>query len=230
MKLNTKKWTAKESEAKKQETVKSKIHNLLIVDESGSMTSIYQTALDGMNETLQSIRDTFRQYPEQKQEVTLVTFDDNHYNEIFRSTPVEKTRDLTKKDYRPCGCTPLFDAVGRAVTTLSKEVKEGEGVLVTIITDGMENASCEYTLQDIKNLIEQFTEKGWLFTYIGANQDAMTVGKTMSINATLNFDANDVGMKEMWIKERRARGKFYTQARETDPLDASKKLNNSNFF
>lgn len=224
---NTKGWWAKET--KNQETKSGKIHNLIIVDESGSMGMIYEAALTGMNETLGSIRSDAAENPETVHEVTLVTFDTAHYKEIFQSTPVGQTRDLTTADYRPCGGTPLFDAIGKAVTSLRKKVKQGENVLVTIITDGMENASCEYSSADIKALVEELSSKGWLFSYIGANQDAMAVGNSISIKASMNFEASDKGMADMWDVERNARKKFYEVHREHG-ADAPNILNDENFF
>ena len=228
-KKNTKGWVAKDDNQQKEMPKAGKIHNLLIVDESGSMRSIYNAALTGMNETLQSIKNDASENPETQHEVTLVTFDTEHYNEIFRSTPAKEIREITSKDYQPGGCTPLYDAVGRAVNTLRKNVKENENVLVTIITDGMENASCEYTIQDIKALIDELSEQGWLFTYIGANQDALRVGRSMSINATMNYEANDASMTEMWVKERNSRSKFYAKHRESG-YASTRMMNNSDFF
>lgn len=206
---NTKEWTAKAENSK--ESVKpgaSKIHNLIIVDESGSMSSLYNAALTGMNETLETIRQLAKDCPGQKQEVTLVTFDTGHYNQIFKSAPVEQTRVLTPQDYRPRGGTPLYDAMGKALTDLEPEVKEKEAVLVTVITDGYENASCEFSLADIRALVERLDSAGWVFTYIGANQDSAAVGASMGIADTLDFKADEVSMKQMWEEERNARVEF----------------------
>lgn len=211
---NTKGWTAKtENEMKVQPGV-TKVHNLIIVDESGSMHSIYNAALSGMNETLNSIRKLAAEYPEQAQEVTLVTFDSSHYNKIFDSTPAAKTRELNTNDYRPGACTPLYDALGKALTELEPMVKEKEAVLVTVITDGYENASCEFSLADIRALVERLDNAGWLFSYIGANQDAAAVGGSMGIIDTLNFEANEDSMNCMWKTQIDARNDFITQSRD----------------
>ena len=78
-------------------------------------------------------------------------------------------------------------------------------VLVTILTDGEENASKEYNGRTIKQLIEDLKAKGWTFTYIGANQDVEKVGATLSITNTLSFQANEADMQQMFAKEKRAR-------------------------
>lgn len=227
-KQNTKNWTAKESEKTAVKPGVTKIHNLIIVDESGSMQSLYHAALTGMNETLNNIRKIAEECPEQAQEVTLVTFDTSHYNKIFDSTPVADTRQLTRNDYRPGGCTPLYDAMGKALTELEGKVKEKEAVLVTVITDGMENASCEYSLADIRALVERLDKEGWVFTYIGANQDAEAVGNSMGIVDNLNFHADFDGMTTMWEQERMMRTNFAKESRIAD--FNPKKMKRGNMF
>lgn len=216
MKTNNKNWTAKPETPKAVNPGVKKIHNLLIVDESGSMHSIYNAALTGMNDTLNTIRKSARECPEQTQEVTLVTFDTGHYNKIFDCVKAEETRNLTTSDYRPGGCTPLYDAMGRALTELEPKVKEKEAVLVTVITDGYENASSEYSLNDIRALVERLDKAGWLFSYIGANQDSAAVGESMGISDTLNFVASDEGTAEMFACENFAREEFVKMSRNDD--------------
>lgn len=226
-KRNTKGWSAKEKVETTAAGVK-KVHNLIIVDESGSMSSLYNAALSGMNETLKTIRQNADTYPEQSQEVTLVTFDTSHYNEIFSSTPASKTRLLTQRDYRPGGCTPLYDALGKALTELEPKVQENEAVLVTVITDGYENASCEFSLKDIRALVDRLDKAGWVFSYIGANQDAAAVGNSMGITDTLNFEANEDSMAHMWATERNSRNEFLKQSR--DASFNPKTFKRGNFF
>ena len=227
-KQNSKGWTAKTENEKKAAPGVKKIHNLIIVDESGSMSSLYNVALTGMNETLETIRQAAAEAPEQTQEVTLVTFDSSHYNKIFDSVPAGETRKLTTADYHPCACTPLYDAMGRGLTELEKKVKENESVLVTVITDGYENASCEFTLAEIKALVERLDKAGWLFSYIGANQDSAAVGRSMGISDTLDFCATEEGMNDMWVCERNARKEFYKVSQRAD--FAPKEFERGSFF
>lgn len=216
-KRNTKSWTAKkENEKPAVNPGVKKVHNLIIVDESGSMSVIYGAALNGMNDTLKKIRQLASECPEQEQEVTLVTFDTGHYNEIFRSSPAEKTRTITRNDYRPNGATPLYDAMGKALNDLEGKVKENEAVLVTVITDGYENASCEYSLADIRALVERLDSAGWLFTYIGANQDSSRVGAEMGIADTLDFCADAESTAKMWNEQNESREAFVRMSRTPD--------------
>lgn len=188
---------------------KVKVHNLIILDESGSMMSIYQPALDGVNETLQTIRGAQEEHPEQDHFVTLVTFDTGHFNQIYLDTPASKAIDLNTQQYRPNGGTPLFDAMGRSINELRSKVAKEDIVLVTIITDGYENASREYDGKAIKSLVEAMRAEGWVFTYIGANQDVDVVAESMAIKHRMAFSADAASTKAMFEKERMARKKFH---------------------
>lgn len=206
-KLNSK------SEAKPEENVNGKrmVHNLLILDESGSMQSIYQPALTGVNETLQTIRESQKEHTDQEHFVTLVAFDSSHYNQIYKDSPAGKAKNITKEQYRPGGCTPLFDAMGRSISELRSVAGKDDVVLVTIITDGYENASREYDGKAIKALVEAMKSQGWVFTYIGANQDVEAVANAMSIDNHLCFEASLSGASNMFNKEIRCRKKFFSK-------------------
>lgn len=192
---------------------KVRVHNLIILDESGSMSSIYQPALTGVNETLHTIREAQKDHSDQEHFVTLVAFDSTHYNQIYKNTPAEKAIDITEEQYRPGGCTPLYDAMGRSLTELRSHAGMNDVVLVTIITDGYENASREYNGKAIKALVEAMKAKGWVFTYIGANQDVEAVASSMSIDNHLQFEATHNGATDMFEKENRCRQRFFNNIR-----------------
>lgn len=191
-----------------------RVHNLIIIDESGSMHSIYRPALTGLNETLQTIREAQKEHPDQKHFVSLIAFDSGHYNQIYNNVPADKTIDITELQYRPCGCTPLYDAMGRSINDLRRHVAKGDIVLVTIITDGYENASQEYSGKAIKALVESMKAEGWVFTYIGANQNVEAVAASMSIDNGLSFDADDASTGEMFARERASRKRFFGRISE----------------
>ena len=196
-----------------------RVYNLIILDESGSMSAIRQEALTGVNETLQTIRMAKEEHSNQEQFVTLVTFDTGHYNEIYKGTPAGDAIDITPDQYWPNGGTPLYDTMGRAITELRNHIEYINSkneprpiVLVTIITDGYENASREYNGPAIKALIEEMRKQDWVFTYIGANQDVEKVAASMAINNHMAFAADSEGTKAMFCKDRRARSKFFDKA------------------
>ena len=200
-----------------------RVHNLIIVDESGSMSSIYQSALTGLNETLQTIREAQMEHENQEHIVWLVTFDTGHFKQIYANTPAEKTEDITPEQYRPCGGTPLYDAMGKSINQLRQMATADDVVLVTVITDGYENASREYNGKAIKALVEEMRVKGWVFTYIGANQDVEAVAASMSIDNHLAFQEDEEGTQAMFARECRSRKKFFGKLNDNIPMcDISK--------
>ncbi|MCQ2360483.1 MAG: hypothetical protein MJ009_03245 [Paludibacteraceae bacterium] len=190
---------------------KEKIYNLIIVDESGSMEHLLKSTLSGLNEVISSIRAAQQKYADtQEHFVSVLAFCDYERRYIYEDTPVADVRQITERDYHPCGCTPLYDATGMALTRL--EVKSGDDVhsnqLVTIITDGLENSSKEYEAQSIKSLIERLTKKGWSFSYMGTGHDVKSVADLLSISNSFSFSNDNSGAKTMF----EATGKAYSRA------------------
>ena len=194
-----------------QNTTPMNIYDVIILDESGSMSSIYQQALTGINEVIGGIRRNQEDFPSQRHFVTIVTFEGNGvYGIKMRRdrVPVEYVKDFTGSDYRPGGCTPLYDAMGKTLSELEEQVHEGDRVFATVITDGYENSSSEYSGTAVKKFVERLRKKGWTFAYIGANQDAVEVAKELNIPNALNFDATPEGTVKMCIKYRKANRLF----------------------
>ena len=189
--------------------MKQRVFNLIILDESGSMCSIEKQAIDGVNETVQTIRAAQKKHEDQEHYLTLVSFNSDAVKTIYENVEAEKVEELTGEQYQPACCTPLYDAMGNALTRLSKNVADNDAVLVTVITDGYENASREYDGKAIKSLVESLKSKGWVFTYIGANQDVEKVAATISITNTLKFKATSEGTHAMFAKESKSRSRFF---------------------
>ena len=132
---------------------------------------------------------------------------------IIDTKPITQVNDLTKDDYCPNGCTPLYDAMGKSLTALEKKVTEDDQVLVTIITDGMENSSREYSGAMICELVKRLRSKGWTFVYIGANQDAVKVAKRMNIDNAMNFQATHMDTRRMWNDYKGSTSAYYEKVR-----------------
>lgn len=194
----------------KQDPIPTKrVHNLIVVDESGSMSVIRKQAFTGMNETLQTVRQMQKQFPDQQQRVTLLTFDSSHTTWHYDNTPASRTRDLSWKAYNPCGCTPLYDAIGKGISKVNAQIKDGDHVLVTIITDGEENSSEEWTLKMIRTMIEKLKKQNWTFTLIGTdNLDVETMARSFAIDEHLEFHQDVEGTKAMFARERRSRERY----------------------
>lgn len=189
--------------------MKQKIYNLVILDASGSMYSIKNEAIAGVVETIQTIRTAQADNAEQEQLFSLVVFNGKQINTVYDRMPISRVSDFTEKDYVPTDNTPLYDAMGNSIANLQRYIDEDDNVLVTIITDGYENSSMEWNRQRVFQLVEDLKKKNWLFTYIGANQDAMAVGKSMGIQNSMNFCSDAEGTKRMFLKEKVSRIKFY---------------------
>jgi hypothetical protein len=186
------------------------IINLMILDASGSMESIYNQALSGVNETIQTIRMSQKDHPELQQCLTLVSFNSgkDYLNVKYSATPIDEVKEITREDYIACGCTALYDAMGEMISELKRKMTPEDRVLVTVITDGYENASIHWSGPQIKSLVEELRHQGWTFTYIGANQDVEAVAGSMGIRNTLAFEETEEETAKMFKKDRSAR-KFF---------------------
>ncbi|MBR5892653.1 MAG: VWA domain-containing protein [Bacteroidaceae bacterium] len=179
--------------------MKKRIFNLIIIDESGSMMGIKKAAIDSVNETIQTIRSAQKNHEEQEHYVTLVTFNDC-IRTVYDCVPVNEVKELTDSSYHPDCSTALYDAMGFSMNALRPKVAEEDNVLVTIVTDGYENASKEFNRLSINVLVNELKGKGWIFAYIGANHDVESVATSLSIKNTLRFRTDDEGTKIMSSK------------------------------
>ena len=173
------------------------------------MSIIRKQAFVGMNETLQTVRKMQEKFPDQQQSVTLLTFDTGHTTWHYNNTPAAQTNDLDWKAYCPGGGTPLYDAIGLGVSKLNAQVEDGDHVLVTIITDGEENSSAEWTLKMVRTMIEKLKKQGWTFTLIGTdNLDVETMARSFAIDEHMEFQQSEAGTSAMWAHERSCRERF----------------------
>ena len=187
-----------------------RIINLIILDASGSMESIYNQALSGTNETIQTIRMGQKDHPELQQSLTLASFNSgkDYLKVKYSATPIDEVKEITKEDYVAYGCTALYDAMGEMISELKRKITDEDRVLVTVITDGYENASTHWSGPQIKSLVEELRQTGWTFTYIGANQDVEAVAGSMGIRNTLAFEETNEGTKAMFARDSMSRRRF----------------------
>ena len=195
---------------------KHQVFNLIILDESGSMQSIKQATISGFNEVVQTVKGMELQFPEQEHFISLVTFNGLGVKTLLFNEPVTKLELIDGEKYQPDSMTPLFDAMGSSMLRL-REVTDAltaYNVLVTILTDGQENASREFSGEAIKKMIDELSMKNWTFTYIGANHDVVDFALKISITNTMKFEANEADMKQMFDKEKRARMNYSQNIRD----------------
>ena len=145
---------------------------VFILDKSGSMCNLVDDTIGGYNALLKQNKMT-----EGEALVSTVLF--NHKSQVLHErVPIEDVALLTSRDYVPSGCTALLDAVGGAIRyhervqhILPPELRP-EHTLFCITTDGLENASKEYSYARVKRMISAAQERGWEFMFLGANIDA----------------------------------------------------------
>ena len=200
---------------------KHQVHNLIILDESGSMESIKEPIISGFNELVQSIKGIEKQFPEQEHFITFVTFNTAGRKVIHFMDPVAKLKKISGSTYKPSEMTPLFDAMGNSITGLRQALGEQTdyNVLVTVLTDGLENASKEYTGNAIKKLVEDMKMAGWTFTYIGTDHDVESIAKSISITNVMYFSKDSSGVNELFRKERNARAMYSQKIRNKENTD-----------
>lgn len=193
-----------------------KVYNLIILDESGSMASIQQATMNTFNELIQSIAGETTKKDHREQWINFFSFNGAGIKEQITLQKVSSLMLLNEENYRPDSATPLFDAIGYASTRLKYALEKEKDyvVLVTILTDGEENASQEYTSEKISAIIDSLKLKNWVFTYIGTNQDVAREAAKINITNHLYFAAPEMASKAVLSKELSARERFYKKLEE----------------
>ena len=195
--------------------MKNKIYNLVIVDESGSMGRLREATLSGINETIGTIRSAQNEFADtQEHFLTLVSFntiaDHADVRTLINCRPISEIGE-DFSDYHPHGCTPLYDAMGLSLIRLHEKVKgdKNSSVVVTVLTDGLENASREWRVTDLRRLIEQLKEEGWSFSYLGSAHDVKSVSDLLAIDNYVEFSHDIVGTRSSWGYEHSSRHTLY---------------------
>lgn len=159
------------------------MHLVLVVDRSGSMRGVaneFSTEIDRLVKS-----------QEAGTRVTLVDFDTDIETKFDSS-------DIDSFGYRleARGATALHDAIGQTLKAIDPSERR---VQIAVFTDGYENSSKQFNGDSIKELISEAKDRGWDFTFIGANQDAVTEGSKFGIAAgdSLTYAANADGIRGM---------------------------------
>lgn len=202
-----------------------KIYNLLILDESGSMMSIKQPIIEGFNKITQSIRQAAKKKALQ-QWVNFYSFNSSGITEQIPVALTNHLVELNSNTYNPDNTTPLYDAIGISCNRLRKylEKETSYKVLVTILTDGEENASTEYDYAAVVALIQELKEEGWLFTYVGTDHDVEKTADRLNIKSSMAFKKDQAGVSNFIVQESRRRMEFY------DKVIASEEVDESTYF
>lgn len=174
---------------------------IFIIDRSGSMSSFTSDTINGYNSMIQ----------EQKKNnvnalITTVLFD-HEYQIINDATPIQEVNPLTENEYYARGTTALLDTIAFTLTNVgsrlynTNENDRPHKVIVTIITDGQENASKIFGRNSVKEMIEhQQNVYSWEFMFIGSNLDAITEASSLGININnaTNYTSSSAGITSVY--------------------------------
>lgn len=178
----------------KKEITQNPLELIFILDRSGSMGGLESDTIGGYNSMLEK----------QKKEngevfVTTVLFD-SEYELLHNRVSISSIQPITEKEYYVRGSTALLDAIGKTIQNIKAgNVNNKNRVLFIITTDGRENASVEYTTEQIKKLIEtQKKEYDWEFLFLGANIDAIQTAKNFGIDASkaVQYHSDSIGTQK----------------------------------
>lgn len=173
------------------QSIKKEVHTMknditevvFILDRSGSMSDLTGDTIGGFNSILKEQRGK-----EGTVYVTTVLFNGVNFK-LHDRLLIEEVPEMTDKDYVACGSTALVDAIGETIKHIEKIHKYArpedvpEKTLFIITTDGMENASCKYSADEVKKMVSTKQEQDWEFIFLAANIDAVETAKHYGINA-----------------------------------------------
>jgi len=157
---------------------------VFILDRSGSMCGLEDDTIGGFNGMIEKQK-------KEKGEALVSTVLFNHFSKVIHDREdIRKIKPLTEEEYHVSGNTALIDALGEAIHHIgnvhkyAREEDIPEHTIFVITTDGMENASCRYTSDEVKAMVEKKKKKhGWEFLFLGANIDAVETAKKYGIGA-----------------------------------------------
>lgn len=178
--------------------MKSNTHIAIVLDRSGSMSSMREEIIGGFNAFLKD-----QKAVPGTATLTLVQFD-HEIDRLASFKPLAEIEPLSNSTYEPRGNTKLYDAIGLTVNStkddIAKATEKPDKVLVVIITDGQENSSQEYDTDQVRQLLEAQQKAGWEFTFLGANQDAILSAKGIGLKnaaANMTYSASPQGAMNM---------------------------------
>ena len=204
---------------KKQKTI---YH--ILVDKSGSISDCIDQTINGFNEQINKIKELELEFPEQLMTIGLTTIN-SYIDHKYFMEPTSSAYMMNRENYIPDNQTAMLDAIGQTILKLSglQESSNAEmptTVVMIILTDGYENASREYTLKNVKEMIEAREATGtWTFSYLGATLYVVEVAKSISIRRDNSIAFSKASMKnEVWDKLGDSMKSYYDKKRKGEDI------------
>lgn len=169
---------------------KKNLYTHILLDRSGSMESNRAITIDAFNEYVNGQRVA----KDLDVRLSLTLFDSGGIDLVHDALPVDDFPELTSRDYQPRSMTPLLDAIGQTMAHIAAvKLRADEKITFVIFTDGLENASREYKLADIRaQITRRQDEDDWQILFLGAGIDAIAEGQSLGVAAgqSLNLDGD----------------------------------------
>lgn len=198
---------------------------VFIIDRSGSMSGLEADTIGGFNAMIEKQKKL-----EGEAYVSTVLF--NNYSKVLHDRcKLDTIGAMTDKDYTPSGCTALLDAIGNAIKHIGNIHKYARPedvpahTVFVITTDGMENASREYSSKQVKKMIKEKEELGWEFMFVAANIDAVETAETIGIRSdrAASYTHDERGTRHLYRMMDSAISQFRMDASAFDLADIAEK-------
>lgn len=203
---------------------KHQVHNLIILDESGSMLSIKQEIVEAFNAIVTTMKKLAESFPEQEHLISMVTFNSLETKTYLHLNSLASLDVISGKNYCPQSGTPLYDAMGFSIGRLRNETSNSgkHNVLVNVLTDGLENASREYSGPAIRSLVDELKHSGnWTFTYTGADHDVERAALDVSIPNAIRFQKSKAGIDNFLRQELHGRKMYMQKVRNGEDVSTN---------
>lgn len=179
---------------KNKKIIKTRVLNLIILDKSGSMKNIRNAIVEGLNayfgeiRLLQEIHESTLEYY-----VTLILFGGKRIRIVYDEVPITEIQNFLSSQYKPYGMTCLYDALGLALcrTEIHVEKSIDTIVKVSIVSDGLDNSSEEYSSERLRSNIRDLCEKGWEFCLVTNKENTKRAASEIGINQVYSYSCDD---------------------------------------
>lgn len=178
--------------------MKSTIHYILILDQSGSMSDLKSEVILSFNEQVDMILKLKKEEPESIIKLTLCTFNDV-IDFKYIDQEIDQIKKLNDADYQPDCSTALYDAIGASFVKIAELSGPDDQVFFAIFTDGLENASKHYRAEDIQFKLDEAGKKGWVVNFFCRHEDKLLYQSRLKLfnEIVIGISMDKVGLEVM---------------------------------